>query len=367
MRTLRHLLPGLGIIIVASVLLLLSDLGSRNRDDTRKTAYSREHPARLGILQPASNPVMDDLRMGMLDGLASRGYRQGVNLQTQEFNAESDQPTMLMMSQSIVSGNYDLAASISTLCLQALASADQKRHLPMVFCGVSSPVAANVGVKSLGTLDKPDYMTGYGTAQPVEAIFREAVAANPKLKVVGVVWNPAEANSEVCTVEARKICKELGLTLIEAPIEGAKDVREAADSLVARGAEAFWTGGDATLINAYATLQQAADKAHIPIFSNISGHAQLGALFDWGANYYLVGIETGKLAADILDGRSPSSIPVQNLVPGRLGLNEKVRATLRDTWTFTPSQYERAGYIVERNGEVEDLKPVKLDATQTGK
>src|SRR5262249_55198388 len=145
-------------------------------------------------------------------------------------NAQGDQPTMVMMGQKLASGNNDLIASISTLCLQALAAANQKSRVPMLFCGVTSPVAANVGVKTPRSLDKPDWLTGYGTAQPVEAIFREAVAANPKLKVVGVVWNPAEANSVVCTERARKICAELGLTLLEAPIEGTKDIREAADS-----------------------------------------------------------------------------------------------------------------------------------------
>jgi len=362
MRTLRHILPGLGLILAAAALLLLSDLGSRNRENTRTIIFSKEHPARIGLLQASSNQVMDDVLQGFLDGLASRGFTKGDNLEVEVLNAQGDQPTMLMMAQSIVGGNYDLAASISTLCLQALASANQKGRIPMVFCSVSSPVAANVGVKSLGTLDKPAYMTGFGTSQPVEAIFREAVAANPKLKVVGVVWNPGEVNSVVCTERARKISAELGLTLIEAPIDSTKDVREAADALVTRGAEAFWTGGDATLISAYDVLQQAANKARIPIFSNISGHAQAGALFDWGANYHEVGYEGGRLAADVLEGRSPALIPVHDLMPGRMGLNEKVRASLRDTWTFTPSQYERAGYIVERSGAVREIKPANVEA-----
>lgn len=357
---LRHLLPGFGLIAAASALLLLSDLGSRNREDrpnASKITYTRDHPAHLGILQPTSNKVMDDLCKGLLDGLASRGYRNGENLRAEVMIAQGDPPTMAMMAQKIVSGNYDLDVSISTLCLQSLAAADLKGRLPMIFCGVSSPVAANVGVKSLDTLDKPAYITGYGTAQPVEAIFREAVAANPKLKKVGVVWNPTEANSVVCTERARKVCQELGLTLLEAPIEGAKDVREAADSLVARGAEAFWTGGDATLIAAYEILQQSADKAHIPIFSNISGHAQAGALFDFGANYYQVGYATGQLTADILDGHSPATLPVHDLMPGRMGLSEKVQSSLRDSWTFTSSQYDRAGYVVTRSGDVREIKP----------
>jgi ABC-type uncharacterized transport system substrate-binding protein len=361
---LRHLLPGLALIAAASAALLFSDLGNRGPRPTYNAApAARSGPVHFAVLQFASNPVMDATLQGIVDGLASRGYRDGDRLQLKVFNAEGDLPTANQMASLIVGGGYDLGATISTICLQALASADRSGRVPFVFCAVSDPLAANIGIRSLDTLDKPAHVTGYGTSQPVEAIFREAVAANPNLKVVGVVWNPAEANSLACTKRARAICKELGLTLLEAPIEGSRDVREAADSLVSRGVEAFWTGGDATIISAYDVLQQSADKARIPIFSNISSQAQRGALFDYGADYHQVGYQTGLLAADILDGQSTASIPARNLMPARVGLNEKTRASLRDNWTFTPDQYARAAYIVQTNGTVREITPITNIAT----
>jgi ABC-type uncharacterized transport system substrate-binding protein len=363
--TARHLLPGLLLIAASAGVLLLSDLGSRRRALesaalAKTAAATAANPKKVALLQYASNAVMDDTRKGFLDGMASRGWKDGDKLRVQTQIAEGDLPTANQIARQMVNGGNDLVASISTVCLQALASADRDGRVPLVFCAVSDPIAAGVGIRTLDTTDKPAHLTGYGTAQPVEDIFREALKANPKLKTVGVVWNPAEVNSEVCTKRARAICQELGLTLLEAPVEGSKDVREAADSLVARGAEAFWTGGDATLINAYDILQQVADKAHIPIFSNISGHAQRGALFDLGANYYQVGFAAGQLAGDILNGTSPATMPVHNLVPRRLGLNEKTRASLRDTWTFSAEEIAHAGYIVDNNGTVREIVPITV-------
>ncbi len=363
--TVRHLLPGLLLIAVSAGVLLVSDLGSRRRAldaaaQAKVAAASAANPKKVALLQYASNAVMDDTRQGFLDGLASRGWKDGDKLRVQTQIAEGDLPAANQISRQMVNGGNDLVACISTVCLQALASADRDGRVPLVFCAVSDPIAAGVGIRTLDTTDKPAHLTGYGTAQPVEDIFREALKSNPKLKTVGVVWNPAEVNSEVCTKRARAICQELGLTLLEAPIEGSKDVREAADSLVARGVEAFWTGGDATLITAYDILQQAADKAHIPIFSNISGQAQRGALFDLGANYYQVGFAAGQLAGDILNGTPPGTMPVRNYVPRRLGLNEKTRAALRDPWAFSAEEIARAGYIVEKTGTVRELIPVTL-------
>ena len=343
--------------------MLLVDFAMRKSNERSGPAmetpsYSRAHPARIAILQPASNAVMDDCVKGLMAGLASKGFNPGDNLEVKGCNAESDQTTFVLLAKQMVSGPYDLNVSFATTSLQILSAANRDAHRPHVFGGVTSPVAAGVGIQQLDTLDKPPYLSGFGTAQPVEAIFREAKAANPNLKTVGVVWNTAEVNSEVCTKKARAICGELGITLLEASISNPNEVRDAADSLVTRGADAFWTGGDLMMITAYDILQQVADKAHIPIFSNVSGQAAKGALFDLGANYFQVGYAVGELAGEVLLGhRELAKTPVTDLMPGRVGLNEKTRLTLHDKWTFTAAQYERAGYVVEADGKVREIKP----------
>ncbi len=192
-------------------------------------------------------------------------------------------------------------------------------------------------------------------------IFRLARQVNPKLKSVGVVWNPAEVNSEYCTKEARKISAELGITLLEAPVEQAKDVREAARSLVARGVEAFWTGGDATVNANVESLTDVAKAAKIPVFSNIAGHAKRGGLFDLGADYHEVGAEIGRIAAEILAGKSPADIPVKDFVPKRIILNEQRRAELGDAWLFSPELNSQAFSIIDINGVEHD----KAAATTT--
>lgn len=244
-ESIKRLAFSLLLVVIAAAILLWSDRHNRHRDAAPQVAATAAIP--IAILQHSSNPMMDEIRSGVLDGLHGKGYNDGQNLGVTTYNAEGDLPTGNLMSQKIISGDYRLAVSISTVMLQALANANRSAHINHVFGAVTSPVAAGVGIKALDSLDKPPYLTGIGTPQPVAEIFRLAKQINPALKTVGVVWNPAEVNSEYCTKQARAVSLELGLTLLEAPVEQAKDVREAAESLVARGAEAFWTGGDATV------------------------------------------------------------------------------------------------------------------------
>jgi len=361
-ESIKRLAFSLLLVFFAAAILLWSDRHNRHAD---QAAPSTNAAVPIAILQHSSNPMMDEIRQGVLDGLHAKGYDDGRNLAITTYNAEGDLPTGNMMAQKITGGDYRLAVSISTVMLQALANANRTAAVPHVFGAVTSPVAAGVGIKALDSLDKPPYLTGIGTPQPVTEIFRLARQINPKLKIVGVVWNPAEVNSEFCTQQARAISAELGMSLLEAPVEQAKDVREAADSLVARGVQAFWTGGDATVNATVDSLIEVARSAKIPVFSNIAGHAKRGGLFDYGADYHEVGAEIGRIAADVLAGADPAKLPVRDFVPKRIILNEQTRSGLRDTWIFTPELYAEAKTIIEQNGAEKNAADSGANTTAT--
>lgn len=324
----RRLSFALFLMIAAAALLLWSDRHSRNGS----ALVSAQWP--IALLKHSSNPLFDDIQRGIIDALADQGFRDGEKLAITRYNPEGDLPTGNLMAQKIASGQYRLAVSMSTVMLQALANANREGKVNHVFGGVTSPVAAGVGIKALDSLDKPAHLTGIGTPQPVAEIFRLAKQMNPGLKTVGVVWNPAEVNSEVCTKQARAVAAELGITLLEASVEHTQDVREAATALVTRGVEAFWTGGDATVNNAVDSLMAVAQAAQVAVFSNVAGHTQHGGLFDIGANYYEVGREIGTIAGKVLAGADPAQMPVRDYVPKRIILNERVRQALGDHWRF---------------------------------
>lgn len=346
----KRLAFALLLICAAAAVLLWSDRHSRQHGQPNPQAITSRIP--VALLQHSSNPLLDETRQGVLDGLAEHGYRDGAEIAITTYNPEGDLPTGNLMAQKIAGGGYRLAVSISTVMLQALANANKAGKVPHVFGAVTSPVAAGVGVKALDGLDKPGHLVGIATPQPVADIFRLARQLNPGLKTVGVVWNPAEVNSEVCTKAARAVAAELGLTLLEAPVEQTKDVREAAESLVARGAEAFWTGGDVTVNNAVDSLIGVARAARVPVFSNIAGHAKRGGLFDLGANYREVGREIGRLAAEVLSGTDPAKLPVRTFMPDRIILNEQARQGLRDGWQFDDALRAKAAEVIQADGSL---------------
>ena len=341
---------GLALVLIAAAggVLLWSDRAARHGAQRRDAAALIP----IAILQHSSNPLLDELRDGVLAGLAERGYRPGHNIALTVLNPEGDLPTGNLMASKLATGDYRVVITLSTVMLQAMANANRDGRTVQVFAGVSSPVDAGVGIRSLGSLDKPPQLTGIGTAQPVEELFREMKRIKPDLARVGVLWNPAEVNSEVCTKRARAVSSELGIELIEAPIEHTKDVREAAESLVGRGVEAFWTGGDATVNNAVDVLIGVATRAGIPVFSNITGHVERGSLLDLGASYREVGAEAGRIAGDVLAGTDPATVPVRDFMPKRILVNRRALAGLRDGWQLDAAVLADAAEIIEPDGSI---------------
>jgi ABC-type uncharacterized transport system substrate-binding protein len=334
-QSFQRLALGAILIVLASAVLLMSD-------SSRRRAHPGRSAVQVAILQHASQPVMDDGVSGMVEGLAEGGYVEGTNLVLTRYNAEGDLPTANAIAKELVGGRFDLVLTASTLSLQAVANANTAGKVRHVFALVSDPAAAGVGIHRDKPLEHPAHMAGYGTMQPVDATFRLAKKIWPDLKVVGEVWNPAEANSEAQTKVARATAKELGIELMEANAENTSAVVEAAGSLVARGAQALWVGGDVTVMAALDAIIPLAKKARIPVFSSMPGAPGRGTLFDLGADYREVGRLAGKLAAEILDGRSPATVAIENVLPERLVVDETLLAGLDDPWRFPDEVTKRA-------------------------
>ena len=362
---LRRLALGLFLIAAASALLLFSDLGSRAkkpaasaRSGTPEVPAPRARP-RVALLQHASQFVLDELRAGLLAGMAERGWEKDRDYELAYFNAEGDMPVAQTIAQRMASGGYDLLLSISTPSLQAVAGANREGRTPHLFAGVTLPSAAGVGISATNPLDHPAHLAGYGTMQPVARSFEIALQVNPRLKTVGTLYNAAESNAEAQMKVARAACTKLGLTLLETTVENSAGVGEAANALVSRGAEALWVCGDTTVLGAVDTVVAAARKGRIPMFTVIPPNAKKGGLFDIGANYTEVGHLVGHLAGEVLSGtKKTAAIPVLNVVPENLVINLRALADLKDTWSIPPELRAAAALVIDEAG-IEHKAPPK--------
>src|ERR1043165_4449009 len=350
LETIRRLGLGLILIALAAGVLLYTDRGSRKpARQNRGDASPAGKVFRVALVQHASLPVFEEGGSGLLESLATRGYSDGDRLQIRHYNAQADIGTANAIAREVTTGDYDVIITLSTVSLQTVANANKAgSRTPHVFGLVTDPFSAGVGIEATNHAIHPPYLTGCGSLQPVESSFRVARLMRPELKSIGLVWNPAEANSVAQTKIARKVCSDLGITLVEANAENSTAALEAANSVIARGVEAIWISGDVTVSMATDLILSAARRARIPVFTSLPPGVSRGTLFDLGSDYVEGGRAVGQRVADVLDGRSPAAIPVENFVPEVFLFNETILRSLKDRWAIPDSVRQRAnGWITD--------------------
>ncbi len=337
----KQILRPLLFLIAVSSILLLSDL--QNRKGSAHTTGKK----RIAIFRFNSNQILEVTENGVLDKIKrTKNFADG-QIEISRYCAEGDMAVANTIASNIVGEKFDLVVTISTPGLQVMANANKHGDILHVFCAVTDPVAAGVGVTGPATNQHPAHLVGIGTFQPVEGIFRIARIMKPDLKKVGVVWCTSETCSAACLKKARVICKELGIELVEMSVETVSQVYEASLAVCSKGVEALWIGGDNIVESAIDMYIGAANKSHIPVFSNNPKHAFKGGMANLGANYFEVGQTAGDMVVSLLNGSKTSTIEIKNVVPEKLYINDAVRKKMKDNWLLPASLQARADSLIK--------------------
>jgi len=336
---LKHTRIGILLILLVATGLLLLDLESRST--------AKHKIPKVAVFKLSSRPLLDNTERGMIEGLKNNKFVDGQSIDITRYCAENDLPTANTIAQTILNEKYDMVLTISTPILQVMANANQDGKILQVFGAVTDPFASGVGLSREHPDQRPAWLAGIGTFQPVEDALLIAREMNPDLKLLGVPWCSHEVCSEACVKIARVVADSLGIELLEVTVDNSSSVYEAVQSLISRGAEAIWIGGDNTVEIAMDMIVKAADDAKIPVFCNNPDMPKKGALFGLGANYYQVGLACADIAAEILRGALPDTIPVDNVVPEKLFINAKAIDGLKQQWVLTDNLKSKADKIFD--------------------
>ncbi len=265
-----------------------------------------EGKVRIGITQIATHPGIDAIRQGFLDEMARLGHKDGMDVVYDQTNAQGDMPTAQSIAQKYVQGKCDLIFAISTPSSQAVAKAIKGTDIPLVFGAVTDPVSAGL----VDSMDKPGgNITGTSDQWPVDAQFDLLLKLVPSVKKIGLVYNPGETNSEANVKVVESVCKTRSLELLKVPVASTNEVHAAAQSLVGR-CDAFYVPADNTVIAAMGAIVKVSEQNKIPLLPGVSSNVQQGGFGTIGPDYYDVGVQSARLADQVLKGKKAGTIPV---------------------------------------------------------
>jgi putative ABC transport system substrate-binding protein len=132
----------------------------------------------------------------------------------------------------------------------------------------------------------------------------------PELRAVGVMYNPAEANSVKELTVAREIFRNRGVRLEEVAVAGSNEVLQAVQILAGRNIQIVWVPGDNTVGEGYEGAVKGAKDAGLPLMTDECSDLSRGGLACLGISLRQAATASGKLAGRVLRGENPQAIPL---------------------------------------------------------
>ena len=278
---------------------------------------------KIGVVQLVEHNALDAANKGFVDGLKERGYEQGKNVEFDQQNAQADQSNLQNIAQRFVSGKMDLICAIATPAAQTVANAT--KDIPIV----GTAITDYVGAKLAASNEKPGgNITGTSDMNPIKEQIDLLLKIKPEAKTIGTIYCSSEVNSEVQIKAMQEYAESKGLTVKVATISTVNDLQQAAQSLVG-SVDAFYEPTDNIVASAMPTLVAITDPAKIPVICAEPNMVKAGGLATYGIDYYKLGVQTGHMAADILEGKSkPADMGIEMAKDLKVTVNKADAARL---------------------------------------
>nr|WP_245615475.1 ABC transporter substrate-binding protein [Afifella pfennigii] len=258
----------------------------------------------LAITYIVEHPALDAVREGAIEGLAEAGFKEGENLKIVARSAQGNMATQAQIASEFAGLNPDVVLAISTPSAQAVKHAMEET--PIVFAAVTDPVGAGL----VDNREAPGGMvTGTSDQQPYEPTLDMIKALVPETTRLGIIFNPGEANAVKQIEDLRKAVEPYGWELVEAPAAQSTLVADAARSLVGR-ADAVLLPIDNTVVSVLEGVVTVGERAGLPVFASDVNSVDRGAIAALGFNYRDMGVLSGEMIAEVLNGTKPGDIPV---------------------------------------------------------
>ena len=283
MKTLKKLLCG------ALSLTMVLSLAACGGD-----AASGEVPV-IGICQYGQHGSLDNCREGFLQGLEEAGLVEGTDYTIDYQNASFDDNMAIQIAQAFSAEDAALMVGIATPAATACYAAAEDKDIPVVFTAITDPVGAKLDSGNI---------TGTSDVLPVQGQLELIRAIQPEAKTIGIVYTTSEANSVYSIGVYEDLAADYGFTIEAIGVTAQSEVTQAVDTLISQGVDCISNLTDNNVVGVLGSILEKTNEVGIPVYGSEIEQVELGCVAGAGLDYVQLGIQTGKMAAQILTGEA---------------------------------------------------------------
>jgi putative ABC transport system substrate-binding protein len=273
---------------------------------------------RIGYLtsntSSAELPRFDAFRAGLRD----LGHVEGQNIAIEYRHAEGKFDRLPGFASELVGLKVDVLVGVTTNAVQAAKNAT--RTIPIVFIGVSDPVAAEF----VDSLARPGRnLTGFTNIAPVLSgkrleLLKETI---PKLSRVAVLWDPQSPGSVPQWKETELAATELGLQLYSMQASSVDEYEGAFKEAVRARSGALAVTLNPVSNSNQKAIADLALKNRLPTICARGDYADNGCMMSYGPSYVAEGRDAARYVDKILKGTKPADLPVEQPMKFELVVN----------------------------------------------
>jgi len=206
----------------------------------------------------------------------------------------------------------------------SLFAKSEVQGVPLLFADVYDPVALGL-VKDLNITGGE--ISGVSSATPLDALVLHFSKMFPAKKV-GVLFSSQEEGSSLQAKKLAELSGKSGFAVVKGDVKSSADLNKVLEGLVGQIDSLYVTEGVAINMNLPTVMEFAAGKRW-PVFSQIPGLGEQGALINLEADPVEQGQLLGVHAIQVLNGQKVFALPVR--VPKKVALviNMKTATALK--------------------------------------
>jgi putative ABC transport system substrate-binding protein len=274
--------------------------------------------ARIGILVPEMGRAQSQAQKGLLQELNELGYQTRRDIALEIRDAKGNRTALQTTANELVAKKINLIFATGTRATQAAMAAT--RDVPIIFIHPGDPAVAGL-FKDPGALR--------GNISGVAAYAAETTGTRlallqeifPALAKVHVFFdsNNSFARENFSFVELAS--KKLGLQVSGHGVKSVDELKASISALPSEPDMAIFHMPDDLVESESPFIFDIARQKKLPTMFNEEAWAIAGAMAAHGPDYLQMGRQAGQLAARILKGQSPGSLPIQRAAKFDLTLN----------------------------------------------
>ena len=294
----------------------------------------------VAITAIVEHPSLDQIRDGVKDELVESGYKLNDDVHVQYKSAQGSSATAAQIARQFVAAKPDVIVAIATPSAQATAAAT--KQIPIVFAGITDPLAAKLIKNWEASGTNITGVSDYQETGPQIEFMQKIV---PGVKSVGYIYSPSEINSTIVLKNLQVLLAKQNITLIAVPAQRTADISTAANTLKGK-VDLIYTTTDNNVVSAYESLVKFANENKIPLLASFPDAIERGAVAAYGMSYYDVGRQSGKLVVRVLKGEKPGEIVPEIGQTLRLVLNTE--AAKKQGVTLSPEVIQSAYKVINQ-------------------